>query len=229
MLTMLFSLLGLGGVGGIAMLILRPALRATVGGFARSIPGWVWKAAAALLLIGGLYWWHSSAVSSAYERGETAGKAAQDAKWQIAVKEWKRAALLWKRNYETEADQNAALLRGQHDQNLRDIAARADDLRLRGPGNIAACPGRRGNPGVSGGSGGQVASAAEPDAPRDPVRDEEPMAIVPWGWLIGRAEEHDALLDEVKTWRTWHDSQQALHDAAVKRLRAEFPEPEFGK
>lgn len=229
MFTVLFSLLGLGGVGGIAMLILRPALRATVGGFARSIPGWVWKAAAALLLLGGLYWWHSSAVSSAYDRGEVAGKAAEKKEWQVAFAAMKRAAYHWRDEAEAGSDRITELTGALHDQNRRDINARADDLRLRGPGKAAACGRPGADPSLSSSPGGQGSATSPADAPPDRVPAPDRFAIVPWGWLVKSGEDHDELRNEVMTWRSWHDKQKAAHDAAVARLRSEFPEPEFGK
>lgn len=56
MLSILSILTGGGLLGGIVMLVLRPALRSAAGGFARAVPRWVWLAFASGLLAGGLWW-----------------------------------------------------------------------------------------------------------------------------------------------------------------------------
>ena len=229
MLTLFSILTGGGVIGGIAMLILRPALRQVVGGFARSIPGWVWAAAAGLLLLGGLYWYHTNAVSSAYDRGKIAGAAAEKKEWQVAFAAMKRAAYHWRTEAETQSDQITELTGALHDQTLRDNAALADALRLRGPNRAAACGRPGGDPGLSSAAGSDRNPASPTDAPRGPVPAGDGFAIVPWGWLVQKAEDHDRLRARVTAWDSWYDQQKALHDAAVARLRRDIPDPAFSK
>lgn len=228
MLTILSILTGGGLIGGIALLVLRPALRAVVGSFARSIPGWVWAAAAALLLLGGLTWYHTSAVSSAYDRGKIAGAAAEKKDWQVAFAKMKRAAHQWRAESEAQSDRITELTGALHDQTLRDNSVRADDLRLRGPGKAAACGRPVADSRLSSAAGSDGRPASPGNAPRGPVPAGDGFAIVPWGWLVQKAEDHDNLRARVTAWDSWYDQQKAAHDAAVARLQREFPEPAFG-
>lgn len=88
----LLSILTGGGLlGGIAMLVLRPALRTAAGGFARAVPGWVWVLLAALALTGGL-WWRGSHYRdqrdtlAAWQDGVTAATRAAAHRPKLAVK-----------------------------------------------------------------------------------------------------------------------------------------------
>lgn len=225
MLTLLSILTGGGLIGGIVMMILRPALRETVLGVLKSIPPRLWYGIAGLLLIGALLWWHSSKVSAAHEAGRIAGRA----EVQTEIDLWRQAARDWKRATDHKTQTISILIGERYDQDLRRNAALADDLRLRGPGKAAACHGSGRDTGVAASSGEYLGPAAPADAPRDQVPAGDGFAIVPWGWLVQRAEDHDRLLSESNAWRTWFDGQRRAHEAAVARLRDRMPEPEFGK
>ena len=231
MLTAILTLLGLGGAGGfIALLVLRPMLRASLGGLIKGLPRGVWYALAAALVLLGAWWWHAHAVSSARAAGEAAGRAAADKDWNAAFDTMKAAADQWKRNYQASSAQLARTIGERHVQEIATNAAAADDLRLRGPGKAAACRGPGGDPGLAARTGrsdpaGPPGDAAPggvpaPDRPTD-------WAVVPWGWLVNEAEEKDALRSEVTGWRSWYDGQGRLHRDAVARLRGQFPEPQL--
>jgi hypothetical protein len=210
----LLSILTGGGLlGGIAMMVLRPALRATVGSFFKGLPREVWYALAALAVLAGLWFWHSHAVSTAYRQGNADGIVATDKKWNAAFTTMSRAADQWKKNFELRSEQLADAQRTAHDQELRRIAADADDLRLRGAGRAAA-------PRCGPGSGAAVAASASghQDSPAGPGA---PASPLPAG---------DGLRDEVKTWRSWYDEQGQLQRASLDALRATLRDanPAFG-
>lgn len=224
MIGTIFSILTGGGLlGGIAMLVLRPALRATVGGFVKGLPREAWYALVAVAALLGLWFWHSHAVKTAYNQGEANGIVATNAKWNTAFDTMHAAADLWRKNYEMASGRLSDQLRTAHEQDLRDNARLADALSLRGPGHAAAprC-GPSSNSELRTAPGGREPTPAGPGAPAGPVPADDRFAIVPWGWLTQQSREHDDLLDEVKTWRTWHSDQKALHDKAVADLRAQL-------
>lgn len=225
MLTLLSILTGGGLIGGIAMLILRPALRTTALGILQSIPPRIWYALAIMALLFGVIWWHGSQVNAARKEGKQAGRAEVQAELEL----WKQAARDWKRATDSKSQTISILTGERYNEDLRRNAAVADDLRLRGPGKAAACHGSRRDTGVAGAAGGPESPAPSPDAPRGPVPAGDGFAVVPWGWLVERAEDHDRLLAESKAWRSWYDGQRRVHEAAVAALRAKMPEPEFGK
>lgn len=83
---LLSLLLGGGGlIGGIAMLILRPALRKIVGDTARKVPAKVWIGIAIAAALGALVWWHFHTVSNAYDNGKLAGQIARDNYWKAEI------------------------------------------------------------------------------------------------------------------------------------------------
>jgi hypothetical protein len=53
---------------------------------------------------------------------------------------------------------------------------------------------------------------------------EDGFAIVPWGWLVTRAQEHDELISEAITWRAWKKEQDEL----LLQRKRELPDPAFG-
>ena len=229
-MTWLFSLLGLGSVGGIvAALVFIPGLREAAFLMLRGLPGWAWGALVGLALLGGVGWWHVHAVHAAFDQGKVAGIAASDAKWQGAFDQMQHASEIWRANYITISTALSDKLGARYAQDLRDNAAAADDLRLRGPGKAAACGRSIDHPGVPGSAAGAGPAPAAPDAPRPKLPADDGFAVVPWGWLVDRAREHDNLLAEVATRRAWYDQQKTLYDDQVAQLRTTFPEPAFGK
>lgn len=152
--------------------------------------------------------WHERKI----EAVELAAGKARDTQWQVAFSAQRAASRAWKAALTVRQLQLAEERRKTHESNLRRSAAVADDLRLRGPGFAAAAADCRpgADPRSGPAAGGHRAAAAQPDAPgpRLPA-DDRPgeFAIVPWGWLVQRAEEHDALLSEATAWRG-HDAEQ---------------------
>ncbi len=221
MLTILLSLLGVGGVAGLALRFLAPGLISKGMGLFDRLPKWLVYGLAALLVLGIAYFWHGHVVKVAYREAYAAGEKDADRRWKGAFAEMKRASGQWRQNYEKRSSQLSDALRTAHEQDLRRIAADADDLRLRGPGRAAApgCrPGSAAGLGPAAGQGGQPAPG--PGAPASPLPAGDRLAIVPWGWTVRQAEEHDQLLAEVKLWRTWYVEEGALYSQAKADLRA---------
>lgn len=229
MLTLILSLLGGGGAIG-ALLFFVPGLRAALSGILAAVPPKVWAVIAALAVLGGLFWWHGHAVDAAREEGRAAGRAAADLEWKTAFDKQREASRQWRTNFEAAQGALSQALEESYEADLRTNAARADALRLSGPGRASAARcGPSPHSGVAAGTGGYEQTAPGPDAPGPGMPENDRYAIVPWPWLVQRAEEFDALRAENLTWRRWNDQQRALHNEAVRKLRAQMPEPEFGK
>jgi len=210
---------------GLALKLGLNILFGRIGNALKLVPSWAWKALAIMALLFGVVWWHGSQVNAAREEGKRAGRAEVQAELDL----WKQTARDWKRATDSKSQTISILTGERYNEDLRRNSAFADDLRLRGPGKAAACHGSRRDTGVAVSTGGYEGSGSAPDAPRDPVPAGDGFAIVPWGWLVQRAEDHDRLLAERNAWRTWYDGQRRAHEAAVAALRAKMPEPEFGK
>lgn len=168
---------------------------APIGRFLKSIPTRVWIGLAILLAIGSLIWWHKDQVSDARKEGFTAGVKYEGDR-------------ITKRAEEIRAKADALTgkitnkLKEQNDAQNRAIARSADDLRLSGPGK-AAC---RGNPGIPTSPSRPVSTSGQGDAAR-PEMPSGDSAAVPWGWLVGSAEQCDLNRAEVLSWREWHRQQ----------------------
>lgn len=190
------------------------------------LPSWLWIAICGAVGLGALTVLHNRHASKQIEAAFNRGWDERDKQYNVAVVKAKAEAQLWKERYEKSAADLTALRSETHAQNLRDIAADADDLRLRGPG--AAAAGSCARPGDRAGSattpGGSESTAGPADAPVAPLPAEQPLAVVPWGDLVRRAEEHDALRDEALTWRTWYLDNAA----ALAKAKSELPTPNLG-
>jgi hypothetical protein len=165
--------------------------------------------------LGLVLWWHNHAVDAARE----VGRRAADREWQAAFDTAHGAALNWRSAYQSTSTALVTIRKEAHEKDLRLNAAAADALRLHGPGRATApvC-GRRDAAVISGATGRHDAPAPVEDAPRPDLPANGGFAIVPWGWLVERAKEHDDLLSEVTTWRAWHPDQAAAHEAARANL-----------
>jgi hypothetical protein len=196
------------------------------------VPSWVWY-----LLLGAIAChfalaWHAGKVRA----HDQAVIAARDAQWQKRLDSEHAAAISYRTKYEQAQAELSQTLKEKHDAQVRSNASDASDLRLRGPGKAAApdCgPGYHPSPpaavvrperDTAGAdvAAGQVPSAdgvaGVPVAAGSTVRDQS-FAIVPWSWLVDRAQEFDNLLDEVKTDHEWHRQ----HEAEWEKMRAGKP------
>lgn len=234
MITAILSLLGLGGIGGIAAAwFLVPAFPLLVSRILTAIPPKVLYAALGLIALTLAFIWHGHEVKQLKAAAFAAGEAKADKDWQGAFDQMKVASDQWKANFEAKSTALSDQLRINHAQELRDIAARADDLRLRGPGKATfSCAGRQLDSGLPSPAGGLVSPGGNQSDQVAPMpSDGGPLAIVPWPELVARAEQADDNAAEVTTWREWYARQKALHDDAVARLKADLAKskPEFGK
>ena len=189
------------------------------------LPSWLWIAICGAVGRGALTVLHNRHAERQIEAAFNRGWDKRDEQYNVAVVKAKAEAQLWKERYEKSAADLTALRSETHAQNLRDIAADADDLRLRGPGAAAgSCAGSSDRPRSASTSGGSESTPAPADAPVAPLPAEQPLAVVPWGDLVRRAEEHDALRDEALTWRTWYLDNAA----ALAKAKSELPTPNLG-
>lgn len=202
-----------------------------IGTVLKLVPPWAWKLLAGALALAFVWHLHTSAVATARADGESAGKAKADAGWRFAFDKQREASRLWRGLYETSAAETANQIGNRHAQDLRDIAAVADDLRLRGPGRAAAACGRPASPARLSPAPGRsdAPGGAEADRLADLPDEGRPFAIVPWPELIASAEQADANRSEVLAWREWYASEKALWDKSRADLVAKLPVPEFGK
>lgn len=227
MLTFLLSTLGIGGAA-LALRIFAPGLRAAISGIAQAIPPKVWLVIAGLAALGGAWWWHTGTVSAAYNRGYAQATVERDAQWRGAFAKMNAAAEMWRDNFDRQGAALAAEIGAKHAQELRANAARADALRLRGPGRSAACLNPGGAAGLLPGSGGHDAPGGAADAGVAGLPHEVPMAILPWPDLIQRSEDADADRAEVKAWREWYARTTAEWEEYRAKLKRELPTPKFG-
>lgn len=190
------------------------------------VPRWVWLTLLVVTLVVGAVWLHQRHANAMLEAAYEQGQKDRDAAWQTRFDEMQAAANDWKTKYEQASATLANERRQRHEETLRHNAELADALRLSGPGRASAARCRPiDNSGLSGASGGDGSTPSDPNAPGPGVPEHDGDAIVPWGWLVRRGEEHDALLSEVVTWRSWYAEQKDLFEQEVREL----PVPEFGQ
>lgn len=170
------------------------AAGSAVSAFFGKVPVWLrWTLLALLIAAAGL-WWHRHAAHKAIAAAEKRGA---DAAYANVAKQASELAS----KADTLNRSLSAKIRSRTDEETRRIAADADALRLRGPG-AARCAAVASLPRSA---SGHVEAAANADA-AGPALPPDDFAAVPWGWLVNRSEEHDALLAEVKGWRSWHET-----------------------
>jgi hypothetical protein len=227
MLSLILSTLGLGGAA-LALRIFAPGVWAMLSGIVQAIPPKVWLVIAGLAALGGAWWWHTSTVKAAYNRGYAKASVERDAAWRGAFDKMNAAAQAWRENFDQRGAQIAAEIGARNAQELRANAARADALRLRGPGRAAACINSGGAASLLPASGGHDAPAGSDDAGVAGLPDETPMAILPWPDLIQRSEDADADRAEVKAWREWYARTKAEWEEYRAKLKRELPSPKFG-
>lgn len=194
-------------MSGLAGLGISIAARfAGVTGFLKRVPRWVWIVLAAAAIVGAGVIWHQHRAHAAIAAAKADQKAADDAAWQKKLAQAHADALAWKGRAEHQGATIARLNKEKHDVEIRDHAAVADALSLRGPGAAAGhCrPGDHPSAAALAGGRNQAAAGADAARPQVPAGD---WALVPWDWLVKRGQEHDDLLTDELTRRA-ADAQQ---------------------
>lgn len=184
----------------------------------RYVPWQVWAAIACLVLIGAGLWWHGNAVEAHYTEAYAAGAADKAAEYDAALAKAHRNAADWRARYEAASASLTETLGDLHDAQARNIAARANDLRLRGPGKARVCSGPGDRSGPAAGTGRHEPAGGSSDDTLARVPADEPLAIVPWGQLVDFGEAHDIDRDEVLTWRRWYRANEDLLAGARAKL-----------
>jgi hypothetical protein len=199
------------------------AVSSKIGPLLKRVPWQVWAAIVAILLIAGGVWFHQRAVKqlqeSSYAAGAADGSAREKKTFAASLAKARADATTWRVKYEDKA---AALTKEIGERNAleaRNIAARADALRLRGPGQAAACSGSGTGSGPAAGAGGREPASGPGNAALAGMPEDEPMAIVPWGDLVGFGEGHDLDRSEVLTWRAWYARNAEL----LREARTSLP------
>lgn len=168
-----------------------------VGSFLKAIPAKVWLYIAIAAALVGAFLWHQHHARAALQAKYAAGyaQALADVRAQAAKNKTKIDA----RTTAIAADE-----RKKNDaENIR-ISRTADALRLRGPGK-AECR-LRAEPSAA--SGGHVEAAdggGNAAVHRLPAEDGSGLIGLPVSSAIGFAAQNDALIAEVKGWRSWYD------------------------
>jgi hypothetical protein len=166
----------------------------------------VWKkriliALAALALFFLHQWYAHRQIAAAYAEGKTAGyqqrKAEDDKAFAAFTK--KAEAVTATMNKVTEE------VRQHHDQDLRNNAARADAIVVRGAGK-ARCRQLEAPavPVSSGGHDGAAPGHVDADMDSMPPDGGSELIAMPLDGAAGFAREHDDYASEVIAWRTWY-------------------------
>lgn len=207
-------LLGIGGIG--AALVFIPGLLPAVIAFAKTIPTKVWIAIAAVALLVAGYFIHQHKAHAAIAAAYAKGSSDRDAAWQKRLDAEHAAAVKWQRQAEAAQLTISNETGAKHEQALRDIASRADDQRLHGPGRAAApsC-GHVGSASLPApASGGHAAPGGASDAAVAGLSPDEGLAIVRWDDLTSFAASHDAERAENLIWREWYARQAEANRVA---------------
>lgn len=195
-------------IGGLAAKVGASLLLGRVKRAAAAIPWQLWIAITAIALIGIGSCVHSNKVEQLRTASFKAGVAAEKKAGNERLAKMRRAALKWKAVAEQRAARISQEIRDAHEKTLRDNSARADSLRLRGPG--AARCGPDDHSGVPATAGGREQAGRGADASAAGVPAEDGLAAVSWGWLVSQAEQCDANRSEVLSWREFHRRQSGL-------------------
>lgn len=177
-----------------------------VGGFLKAVPRWVWIAIAIGLALLGAYLWHQHAAGKALKAADQAGYDRAKAEDAAALKQLREKAAQATGAGRAIADDT----RSKNDETNRAVRADAADLLLRGPGASRCRP--VGNPAVPATGGQPQPAPAATDAARALLSVDDRLtdgAVVPWRWLVARAEASDLDRAEVIAWRNWYQRQAA--------------------
>lgn len=185
-----------------------------VGALLGALPKQVWLSlGVALLLVLGVVW-HSGKVRSAKEEAYTQGLRQADQEWSRRLELMREEAHQWRQQAEEAQARAAEQEKLRHAADLVAGADRAIALRMLGSGKANTCSRDE--------RGSQVSSAPSrpgPAKPTDAAGAGVPAAgrdaLVPWGWLVDRAEQCDQYRSEIQAWRNWYNEQVRLN----KQLR----------
>lgn len=205
-------------LGGIAAKIAASAIFGRAKNFVKAVPREVWIGLAVVITLVAAVWWHNSHAEAQLKLAYEQGFADRDKQLDEALIAMEDEAEAWKEKYETASTALAATERALHDQTLRSNAARADALRVRGPGAAKACPRPSDSSGLPTAAGDGGTTDQQPNAEGRGMPADQ-WATVPWAWLVTRAETCDADRDEVIRWRNWYPAQKELYDNSVSDLQ----------
>jgi hypothetical protein len=149
-----------------------------------------------LLIIAG-YFIHQHYAHKAIDRAKLEQKAADDKAFAGKLADVAKRAAEISTKAEGVARSIADLERTRHEETVRHNAADAA-LLMRGAGAAASHCRPVSNSAPSTGTGGYVSSAPVSDAAGSQVPAGD-WALVPWDWLVLRAQEHDDLLSRAVT------------------------------
>jgi hypothetical protein len=202
--------------GGLAFAIAKFGARTVfgrIGDTARRVPTKAWIALAILAVLIGGYFLHQHRAHVALSAAYAAGSSDRDKAWQKRLDAEHAEAVKWKAKAESEQASISNDIGARHAQDLRHIDARADEQRLRGPGQAAApaCVRSGDHSSLPPGPGGHVAPGGAGDATVAGLPQGEPLAIVPWNPLVAFGADHDTDRAEVMAWREWYTRQAELN------------------
>lgn len=232
MIGIILGVVGLAGGGGFIALVAKFGLKVVLGkagGLFKAMPRWGWVALAvvALLIVGTI--WHGRK-EAAHDKALTAQVTAQvNAAWTKRFDHMLAQADDVRRRAEAASAKISTKWKEHNDAQIRDHAAVAGDLRLRGPGRAAFAGCRPvDHPGLSspasepGGPAGAGSAAAGQMPAGDrlaglPGGARDAFAVVPWSWLVDQAQRADDSRSEVITWRNWYADQLAVWEAMRRK------------
>ena len=196
------------GIGGLALSIGAKAVAGKAISGAKNIfaaiPPKAKLAIAGVLLLIVLFFVHQHIAHKHLKAADKAGYDRAKAEDAAELAAAHRQALEARRQAEAAGAEISRNTREKNDEEARNIARDAGDLRLRGPGQ-ARCR-QLDHSGLPAGGGGHDAVGGQPDAAGSEMPAGE-LAAVPWPWLVGRAEQADLNRAEVLSWREWYDRQ----------------------
>lgn len=205
-------------IGGVIGSIAASAIFGRAKNFIKSIPREVWIGLAVVIFLVAAVLWHNSHAASQLKLAYEQGFSDRDKQLDEALNAMEKEATAWKKKYETASIALSTTQRKLHDETLRSNAARADALRVRGPGAAQACRGSNYSTGLPATSSVGGAAGGQTDADGSGVLADD-RAAVPWSWLVSRAESCDADRDEVLQWRNWYPAQKNLYEDSRRALK----------
>lgn len=218
-LGLVAKLAGIGGTGALGIGARILGWDRKLVGLAKQIPpkGWLAIGVAIALIVGFFVHQHHARAVIAHAKADqkAADQAAFDRKLQQLAAKADQIRVQAEQLHAAVTQQ----IRTKHDEEDRNIGARGDALRLRGPGAALCRP--IDHPGVPAGAGGPLAAGGSANAAVDRLPYPE------WGQLIGMpfddttrfGEQHDRYRNEILAWHEWWPKM----NAAYEKLRSSSP------